>query len=57
MRSLTALLVLLPASVQAAPFDRPVPQAQTDAAEFWFAIASGALIVSLIAVQWLVSRK
>ncbi|WP_169311081.1 hypothetical protein [Cereibacter changlensis] len=57
MRSLTALLLLWPGLLQAAAFDRPVPQAQTDAAEFWFAIASPALLASLIAVQWLVSRR
>ncbi|WP_169310767.1 hypothetical protein [Cereibacter changlensis] len=57
MRSLTALLLLLPSGVQAAAFEQPVPQAQTDAAEFWFAIASIALLISLVAVQWLVSRR
>lgn len=41
----------------AASFERPVPQAQTDVAEFWFLVASVALIAALVAVQMLVSRR
>ena len=38
-------------------FDRPIPQAQSATAEFWYAMASITLILSMVAVQWLVSRK
>jgi hypothetical protein len=38
-------------------FDRPIPQAQSATAEFWYAMACIALIVSMIAVQRLVSRR
>ncbi len=48
---------LLSSPAFAEGFDRPVPQAQSATAEFWFAMASIALIVSMIAVQSLVSRR
>ena len=38
-------------------FDRPIPQAQSATAEFWYALACIALIASMIAVQTLVSRR
>jgi hypothetical protein len=38
-------------------FDRPVPQAQSATAEFWYALASVALIIAMVMVQRLVSRK
>lgn len=41
----------------AAGFDRPIPQAQSATAEFWFAIASVALVVALAAVHRLVARR
>lgn len=55
---LTLLLALcgaLPA--MAAEFDRPIPQAQSATAEFWYALACLALIAALIGVQRLVSRR
>ncbi|GGB06454.1 hypothetical protein [Allosediminivita pacifica] len=52
-----ALALTLPGAALAETFDRPIPQPQTEAAEFWFLIGSIALIVSLGAVQWLVSRR
>ena len=57
MKRLLALAALLPAPLIAAPFERPIPQPQTDVAEFWFLIGSIALVLSLVAVQWLVSRR
>lgn len=54
-RILTAALVLSPAIAHA--FERPVPQAQSATAEFWFAIASIAMIAALYAVHRLVTRK
>ena len=52
---LTAMLITTAA--QAEGFDRPIPQAQSATAEFWFSIACVALIVALIAVQRLVARS
>jgi len=47
----------LPFSVLAAAFDRPMPQAQSATAEFWFLAASLALVAALVAVGVLVSRR
>jgi hypothetical protein len=41
----------------ATAFDRPIPQAQSATAEFWFAIASLALMAALWLVHHLVMRK
>lgn len=49
--------LLLASPVFAAGFDRPIPQAQSATAEFWFAIGSIAMIAALGLVQWLVSRR
>ena len=38
-------------------FNRPIPQAQSATAEFWYALACIALVVSMVAVQRLVSRR
>lgn len=57
MKRLLALAAILPAPALAAGFDRPIPQPQTETAEFWFLVGSIALIVALAAVQWLVSRR
>jgi len=35
-------------------FNRPIPQAQSATAEFWYALACIALVVSMVAVQRLV---
>lgn len=53
---LMAFLVL-PPDVWAEAFSRPLPQAQNATAEFWFFIASLALIAALIAVNWLVAKR
>ncbi len=57
MKRILALALTLPAPALAEAFDRPIPQPQTDTAEFWFLVGSIALIVALAAVQWLVSRR
>lgn len=57
MRTISILLLLLASPTWAAGFDRPVPQAQSATAEFWFAICSIALLIALGAVHWLVSRR
>jgi hypothetical protein len=57
MKRILAIALTLPAPAFATGFDRPIPQPQTDAAEFWFLMGSIALIVALAAVQILVSRR
>lgn len=58
MKYLTALGgIFLPLQAFAEAYNRPVPQAQTATAEFWFAVASIALIAALVLVAKLVARK
>jgi hypothetical protein len=58
MRSLTVFFAALIAfPVAAEGFERPIPQAQSATAEFWFAFGSIALIAALVLVQRLVARK
>lgn len=57
MRKLTLLLALAPLAAQAASFDRPIPQAQSATAEFWFALATLALIAALAVVARVVARR
>ncbi|KAE9630131.1 protein NnrT [Parasedimentitalea maritima] len=56
------LLALLTLSISASPlfaagYTRPVPQAQSATAEFWFALASLALVAALFAVHKIIFRK
>ncbi|GGD37478.1 hypothetical protein [Aureimonas glaciei] len=46
-----------PAVAVAEAFQRPVPQPQTAEAELSYLVASILMLVSLVAVQWLVSRR
>ena len=57
LRILTLATILSPAAVAAAAFERPIPQAQSATAEFWFAAASLAMIAALYAVHRLVTRR
>jgi hypothetical protein len=58
MRFLTPLVFALAATPAfAEAYNRPIPQAQSATAEFWYALASLTLLVSMIAVHWLVSRR
>ena len=57
MTRILTLAAILPAPALAEAFERPIPQPQTEAAEFWFLIGSIALVVALAAVQWMVSRR
>ena len=58
MRGLILSLATLFASPALAEgFDRPIPQAQSATAEFWYALACIALVASMVAVQRLVSRR
>lgn len=57
-RFLTVMTAAFWASpVSADAFDRPIPQAQSATAEFWYALACLALVVAMIAVQRLVARR
>jgi hypothetical protein len=49
--------ITLPFPVFSSSFDRPIPQAQSATAEFWFAAASIALIAALVLVARLVARR
>lgn len=55
------LMLLLPALLAspalAEGYDRPIPQAQSATAELWYALACLALVVAMVAVQRLVSRR
>ena len=56
------ILAVFPAILFAAPafaetFQRPIPQAQSATAEFWYAMACLALLLAMGAVQWLVARR
>lgn len=53
--TLTASLLAFP--VLAQEFDRPIPQAQSATAEYWYALACFALIAAMIFVQRLVARR
>lgn len=57
MRFLTISLFLAPFSALAESFERPIPQAQSATAEFWFFLATLALLVSLVVVARVVARR
>lgn len=50
-------LILIPAPLWAAPFNRPMPNAQSATAEHWFALASLALVVALYVVHRIVKNR
>lgn len=54
---LTGIICLIATTGVAQEFDRPIPQAQSATAEFWFALGSIALIAALVLVQRLVARS
>jgi hypothetical protein len=55
--SLTSVLCIAASTCFSDDFDRPIPQAQSATAEFWFAMGSVALIGALVLVQRLVARS
>ena len=58
MKHLIALCaVAIPLPLLASTFERPIPQAQSATAEYWFALASLALIAALIVVAKLIARE
>ena len=54
---LTGIFVFIGSRHFAEGFDRPIPQAQSATAEFWYAMACITLVLSMVAVHWLVSRR
>jgi len=48
---------LMAAPVFAEGFDRPIPQAQSATAEFWYAMACLALVAAMVLVQRVVARS
>ncbi|WP_417208934.1 protein NnrT [Antarctobacter sp.] len=57
MHKLAIFPAFFAAPAWAEAFDRPIPQAQSATAEFWYAVACLALVLSMVAVQRLVSRR
>ncbi|MDZ4313086.1 MAG: hypothetical protein U1A24_21295 [Cypionkella sp.] len=54
---LSLLAALTPAAAVAEAFQRPIPQPQTAQAEISYFVASLLLLMALVAVQWLISRR
>ncbi|WP_226553210.1 protein NnrT [Celeribacter naphthalenivorans] len=57
MRFLPLLPLFLASPAVAETFDRPIPQAQSATAEFWFFLATLALIAALAVVARVVARR
>ncbi|MEO5614294.1 MAG: hypothetical protein ABIR04_05160 [Cypionkella sp.] len=58
MRLLLSLIsLMLPIAAFAESFQRPIPQPQTAEAELSYLVAAVFLLLALIGVQWLVSRR
>ncbi|UYV36513.1 protein NnrT [Rhodobacteraceae bacterium D3-12] len=53
----TFFTTLLATPALAEAYKRPIPQAQSATAEFWYALACVALIVAMVVVHRLVSRR
>ena len=51
------LLTLLPGAALAEAAPLATPPAYSSEGELWFAIASVAMVLSLVAVHWLVRRR
>jgi hypothetical protein len=47
----------LPAFAWAEAYDRPIPQAQSATAEFWYAFACITFVLALVLMARLVSRR
>ena len=57
MRYLALLVTVFATAAQAEPYKRPIPQAQSATAEFWFFVATIMLLASLYAVHWVITRR
>jgi len=49
--------VLTPTAAAAEAFQPPIPQPQTAQAELSYLVAAVLMLLALVAVQWLVSRR
>ncbi|WP_420556185.1 protein NnrT [Roseovarius sp.] len=56
-RLILPIATLFASPAIAESFDRPIPQAQSATAEFWYAMACIALLAAMLAVHGLVSRR
>jgi uncharacterized membrane protein len=54
---LAAICTLATQPALAEQFQRPTPVAQDATVELWFGLAALAFAASLVAVQWLVTRR
>jgi len=54
---LCATSIALPFAALAEAYERPIPQAQSATAEFWYAVASIAFVLALVAMARLVARR
>ena len=57
MKALILLLTLLPGAALAQAVELPAPPPYSSGEQFWFAVASVAMVVMLAAVHWLVRRR
>ncbi len=57
LRFWTFCALALPFPALAEAFDRPIPQAQSATAEYWFAGASILLIAALVVVSRVISKR
>ncbi len=57
MRLLILLLSFFPSAVLAEAAVTAGPNPMTAEAEIWYAVACAGLVLSLVAAQWLVSRR
>ncbi|MCD9146616.1 hypothetical protein [Pseudophaeobacter flagellatus] len=53
----TLTFCFAPLAALAEAFERPIPQPQTDVAEFWFLMASILLIAALVSVHIVLKRR
>lgn len=51
------LSVLTCTNALAAGFERPIPNAQSETTELWFALASLFLCIGLYIVHWVIKRR
>lgn len=55
--TLSLITLIVPTGAWAETFQRPIPQPQTAQAELSYLIAAVVLLLALVGVQWLVSRR
>lgn len=55
--SLSLIALIFPTAALAEAFQRPIPQPETAQAELSYLVAAVFLLLALIGVQWLVSRR